>query len=64
MGETQVRRAKPRADVYTVMLFIAAAALVCGVAFVWWRFAEVFGTADILAPLSRGVETVRGVGLV
>ena len=63
MGETQVRKVKPRTDIYTLLLFIAVAALVFGVAFVWYRYAEVFGTADILAPLSMGVEAVRGVGV-
>ena len=54
-----VRKAKPRNDIYTMLLFIAAAALVVGIAFVWYRYAEVFGTADILEPLSMGVETLR-----
>ncbi|MEX0886603.1 MAG: hypothetical protein WD009_09205 [Phycisphaeraceae bacterium] len=61
---SQVRKAKPRTDVYTMLLFIALVALVFGVAFTWYRFAEVFGTADILAPLSMGVEALRATASV
>ena len=45
----EARSASPTANVYTVLLLIAALALLAGVGYVWYRYADMFGTSNPFA---------------
>ncbi|MFA9478713.1 hypothetical protein ACERK3_10430 [Phycisphaerales bacterium AB-hyl4] len=46
-------------NVYTVLLAAAFVALLLGVGFVWWRFAELFDTANPFTVSQATIETLR-----
>lgn len=49
MGER--RRTKPRNNVYTVLVAVAALALIFGAAYVWLQIAEMTGETNPFEPL-------------
>lgn len=46
-------RAKAASDVYTVLTFLALVALICGIAFVWYRATTLFGTQNPFELLNQ-----------
>ncbi|MEX2671187.1 MAG: hypothetical protein WD294_03640 [Phycisphaeraceae bacterium] len=46
-------------NIYTVLLAVAFVALLLGVGIVWWRFAELFDTANPFDVSQMTIDTLR-----